>query len=421
MSVKRESIPALGYLQRGWAVLPLYPGEKLPYGKLVPHGHKDATTDSELIYEWWSAHPELNIGVRVGGEANLAVIDVDLHGVDGKTALKSLEKEHGKLPTTYTNETAGGGLHYFFTFPDGLKEDDLRAQLAPGIDLKHNGYVVMPPSVVNGKAYQNVKDCEIAALPTEWIELCKKQEPTYQEWQQIRCIANPSGESFCEQHGLSMRDVLPRPADARRTDDGYLCKHPIHGATGAGNLFVNERLDLWCCYRHKTGGDPLTWKAVAKGLIGCEQAGRLDSETFKAVIRALRDEGVVEDISAPFDGRCGTENTSLAPVETTTGGLLCVQDSPLALSDDSIKVHTLTVIDKRSDLKFDVSIITGYNWTGSGNAKRLVAYFGDVIRYCNQFKAWFIYDGTRWVRDDQLKIIELAKTTADRIHSRLPF
>ena len=97
--------------------------------------------------------------------------------------------------------------------------------------------------------------------------------------------------------------MLSRPADAKKTRDGYICKHPIHGATGEGNLFVNERLGLRCCYRHHTGGDALTWKAVALGLVSCEDAGRLDSDTFKAVINGLKHERVVEDESVLVDAR----------------------------------------------------------------------------------------------------------------------
>jgi|GEM_PF-1281583 DNA-binding transcriptional ArsR family regulator len=316
---------ALRYERRDWPVLPLKAGQKAPHGELVPHGHKEATTDLELINLWWSAHPESNVGVRVGMETDLLVIDIDMHDIDGKASLRSLEEETVELPETYTNETAGNGQHYFFKFPDELNNVELKAQLAPGVDLKHNGYVVMPPSVVNGKAYKNVKDCELAELPPQWVELCKKQEPTYEEWTQIRRAANPNGESFCEQHGLSMSDVLPRPADAKSISGGYLCKHSIHGATGDGNLFVNERLNLWCCYRHHTGGDALTWKAVAMGLISCEQAGRLDGDTFKVVIGALKDEGVVQDDSVLVDAR-ETETVETTETNLTASGHLYVHD-----------------------------------------------------------------------------------------------
>jgi len=152
----------------------------------VPSGYKDATTDLDLINAWWSAYPESNVGICVGPKNDLIVLDVDKQGHDGKLALQALEREYGGLPQTYTNETAGDGLHLFFKYPDALKNVSIKAELAPGIDLKHNGYVVMPPSVVNGKRYKNAKNCEPAELPQQWIEPCKKQEPSSEEWTQIR-------------------------------------------------------------------------------------------------------------------------------------------------------------------------------------------------------------------------------------------
>ena len=289
---------ALAYAQRGWPVPPLKAGKKAPNGELVPRGHKEATTNEDVLKMWRSAHPEANVGVCVGPETGVLVVDVDMHGVNGKASFEALEKEYGPLPETYTDETANDGLHYFFKFPESLRNVDLKAELTSGVDLKHNGYVVMPPSEINGKAYRNLRAGELAELPQRWVELCKKKEPTYEEWTQIRRSASPTGESFCEKHGLSMSDVLPRPSDAKRTGDGYLCKHPIHGATGDGNLFVNERLDLWCCYRHHTGGDSLTWVAVREGFIDCSQAGKLDADTFKKSLEVLRDEGLISDTIA---------------------------------------------------------------------------------------------------------------------------
>jgi putative DNA primase/helicase len=46
-----------------------------------------------------------------------------------------------------------------------------------------------------------------------------------------------------------------------------------------------------------------------------------------------------------------------------------------------------------------------------GNSRTLVLMFGDIIRYCHPWKCWMIWDGSRWVRDDKGKIIELAKRT----------
>src|SRR5206468_1581875 len=43
--------------------------------------------------------------------------------------------------------------------------------------------------------------------------------------------------------------------------------------------------------------------------------------------------------------------------------------------------------------------VQSFNLSDLGNAQRLVYYHGKWARYCEQFKAWFTWDGTRWVRD----------------------
>lgn len=50
--------------------------------------------------------------------------------------------------------------------------------------------------------------------------------------------------------------------------------------------------------------------------------------------------------------------------------------------------------------------------TDLGNAERLVARFGDDIRYCPLLKSWFVWDGQRWTLDETGQVHRLAKQTA---------
>jgi putative DNA primase/helicase len=53
--------------------------------------------------------------------------------------------------------------------------------------------------------------------------------------------------------------------------------------------------------------------------------------------------------------------------------------------------------------------------TDMGNAVRLVRRHGQDIRYCGLLGGWFVYDDTRWRRDDANRIMELAKDTVIHI------
>jgi Bifunctional DNA primase/polymerase, N-terminal len=41
------------------------------------HGFKDATTDEEIIREWWGKWPAANIGIPTGEPSGIVVLDID--------------------------------------------------------------------------------------------------------------------------------------------------------------------------------------------------------------------------------------------------------------------------------------------------------------------------------------------------------
>ena len=91
---------ALGYARRGWFVFPCAsindgvcscadpecdsPGKH----PLTPHGFLDATSDFEIVREYWRNFPSANIGIRTGAESGIAVVDID----DLALAKPALEK-----------------------------------------------------------------------------------------------------------------------------------------------------------------------------------------------------------------------------------------------------------------------------------------------------------------------------------------
>src|SRR5262245_39025334 len=89
---------ALDYAARGWAVLPLVPGGKIPS---TAHGSKDATTDAVAIREWWTSRPDDNVGIATGSISGIAVLDVDTkNNKVGGASLLDLIQKHGPLPAT---------------------------------------------------------------------------------------------------------------------------------------------------------------------------------------------------------------------------------------------------------------------------------------------------------------------------------
>lgn len=131
---------------------------------LTPHGHKDATTDPAKIREYWTSHPNANIGYAV--PEGVIVLDVD-----GNQGIESL-KEHGlDIPKTLTVETGReNGRHYYFR-----GHGRCRNGVLPGVDIKSNGgYVILPPSKHRtGRTYEFVGGRIETADAPDWLEgLC---------------------------------------------------------------------------------------------------------------------------------------------------------------------------------------------------------------------------------------------------------
>ena len=156
---KRDA--ALSYAARGWAVFPLKVGAKTP---ATPHGFKDATTDAGKISAWWDENPGYNVGISTGA-SGLLVVDLDedsakdKHGID---TLAQWEDAHGKLPFTVGCATPRGGRHLYFATDEAYKSS---TDIYPAIDIRAlGGYVVAPPSEVNGRRYVWNADPAIVAV-----------------------------------------------------------------------------------------------------------------------------------------------------------------------------------------------------------------------------------------------------------------
>lgn len=136
---------ALRYAALGYKVFPCIPGEKAP---LTPHGFQDASTDPTQIEAWWSKHPDANIGLVTTG---LLAIDID--GPDNPWPPDpTMAKDLACGPVSLTPR---GGRHHLFRQPAGSAWKNTTGRIAPKVDTRADGgYIVVPPSIVDGIAYR---------------------------------------------------------------------------------------------------------------------------------------------------------------------------------------------------------------------------------------------------------------------------
>lgn len=197
MMVRRA---AAELLAAGMPLFPLSPQSKMPLLPKCPesrglagqpleahtascardgHGQYDATFDPDRIERWLRRCPELNWATPVTPATGRLVVDLD--GPAAVEAFQELQRRHGTVPETLITATPGrgGGWHLWFRHPGG----DLKGRLAPGIDVKHAGYVAVPPSLhpEGGRYRWHDPGAPIAALPGWLLDLIRPTAPTRPE------------------------------------------------------------------------------------------------------------------------------------------------------------------------------------------------------------------------------------------------
>jgi bifunctional DNA primase/polymerase-like protein/AAA domain-containing protein len=207
------------YARHEWPVFPLKPNDKIPLGKLAPHGCLDATTDLEQIDTWWTAEPTAGIGLRTGRASGTVVIDVDpRHG--GDVSLKALQTAHSPLPETVEAQTGGGGQHLVFAYPANGTEIRNCTRLCgmDGLDVRgEGGYIAVDPTIhPSGKPYR-------------WREgrgPQERQPAELPDWLLVLLVTKPGGAEAAPRGPLDTRKILAGIPEGQRDEYlwGFACK-----------------------------------------------------------------------------------------------------------------------------------------------------------------------------------------------------
>ena len=148
---------ALAWAERGFPVFPLAPNSKNPI-------HDDwptvATTDRDVIERMWrDPVMKVELDYNIGTLCNdMVVVDVDIkNGKDGHNQYVQLGGHYDTLVV----QTPTGGYHCYFDGPDSAN-----APIAADVDIRsHNGFVVAPGSVIDGKSYAVIVDRARTYIP----------------------------------------------------------------------------------------------------------------------------------------------------------------------------------------------------------------------------------------------------------------
>jgi hypothetical protein len=167
-----------------WQIFPATPDARKSYKSKAHNGvNWGATSDPDEIVRDFTRWPDARIGIPTGIGNNLVVVDTDTiegHGVDGFIGRRELESKYGPLPETYQVLSPSGSTHDYFQHPGkGIKIPNSASVIAPGVDIRGDGGMVIGAGSVNpdGRSYRLINDLPIAPLPEAWIELVREKKP----------------------------------------------------------------------------------------------------------------------------------------------------------------------------------------------------------------------------------------------------
>lgn len=168
------------YCKRGFYLFPVSGNTKRPVFKDMLNR---ASNNIEELMAWAEEYKNCGWALSLA-KSGLWAVDIDTRH-SGLEVWHGLIETHGEIPTL-VQQTGSGGLHYIFKHDGKLK---LKGKIRRGIDIKHNGYVILYPTVNKAgnqyiwKAFKNRKPTN---CPKWLIKLCEKKkverakdEPTY--------------------------------------------------------------------------------------------------------------------------------------------------------------------------------------------------------------------------------------------------
>lgn len=245
--------------EQGIPVFPCVPNEKRP---LTRNGHRDATTNHVLIQRWWRKCTDANLAMPTGQASRIIVIDLDRKNCrDGFATLAELEEDLGEpLPSTLTVCTPNRGEHLRYRVPNAVAIRSSASKIlghfnAPGFDVRgEGGYVVVPPSIVDGRCYA-FKDPKvpIAELPERWVWALSTRYSPYNPGEPPTLPTTARNASRCKkwcisQLGVKGRGLVEVP-HGQRNDRLYRAAFALGGLVHFGAFDPDDvrRALEWAC------------------------------------------------------------------------------------------------------------------------------------------------------------------------------
>lgn len=446
------------YAAKGWHVLPCYGivggrctcggthAEPKDVGKHPSIGewNSQATPDVDVVKQWWTANPELNTAVfcRPSG---FFVIDIDPRagGPDSFEKFEALVE--GALPPTVeaiTGEYSMGGKiqrgrHLFYKCDESeALVGNLKKAGLGGIDIKHNGYVLIAPSRhFSGVCYEWAPgkapwEIEVAQAPEDLLASLRKRGKRPEtalgegDWSFLDSLDFAGERVDVDRLLADGIDEGSRAVDIYALACALANKFPVN--TEAGKLAVETMMIRFNAEKVRP---PLELEGPGGLLMHVRRAIQFVTDNpkterlwpgLKEWANKSTEESRATTTQAKQTAQSAAPNIAPTNLPGTIGG--AVHDS--MVDGDSLSSATSL---KNIDVPLDPDALGTEeggepgkrSLTDTGNGRRLVDSFGPAIRYTPGL-GWFHWDGGYWKPDvENLEMRELSKKVAPIIASEV--
>lgn len=438
------------YANQGWKVLPVHGISKdgrctcgkshsdpKEIGKhpAIASWNAEATSDPEVISRWWQENPDYNVGVYCRASGFL-VIDIDPRSGGDDSFLKLEERAEGALPPTVEAITgvytvkgkAVRGRHLIYKCdPNEKFIGNFKKEGLDGIDVKHNGYILLSPSrhfsgiTYDWKPGHAPWEREIAEAPEELLSVIRAKSlrragngSTYKEgsWDWLTDL------EFAGERVDVDKIMEEGLVEGQRAVEIYRLACALANKYGTSDVDRQTIESLMIRFNHEMVKPPMELEGQNSLLMHVHRA--IDFVAANPKIN-LKWEGLGDWVSQQGQAwaeRSQAEGVSGSSVSPSVGPSF-IGNQISALTEQGMSVSE-AISNGNIDVPKDVDAIDeadggrpGYRTlTDVGNGRRLIDTFQSSLRYTAGL-GWFYWDGNYWKPDvEELEVRELSKRVA---------
>lgn len=435
---------AAWYANKGWKILPCHGiadggrctcnsphKEPKDIGKhpAIAAWNDRATSDIINVEQWWEQNPNYNVGVFCQ-PSGFFVIDIDPRSGGDDSFLKFEDLVEGALPPTVEAQTGEytfngkktRGRHLFYKCATSEKLiGNLSKDGMSGIDIKHDGYVLIAPSrhfsgtTYDWKPGHAPWELDIAEAPEELLKALRKRTRSSMKY------------TTGEWDGLDDLEYRGEKIDVKKLfDEG------INEGERAVTVYA-----LACALANKVGTDPISRNAIESMMI------RFNAEKIRPPMELEDQNGLLMHVRRAMDfvadnpvenkiwsgleewqqkNKWAEQSQAETTVAVTQRQFVGASIAERVESGQSVveASNALNVPDDLDAVAAEDGGRPGFRTlTDVGNGRRLIDTYQSAIRYTTGL-GWFHWTGTYWRPDSEtLEIQELAKRLAPIIASEI--